>query len=329
MEELITVIVNVYNGEKYIKKCLNNISNQTYKNLEILVINDGSKDNTLLECENYKKEKKDERIKIITTENLGLSMSRNVGIENAKGEYLYFIDVDDVVTNDVIEYLYNLCKKYNTTMSSCLNKDVYDYNFKIKNKKEKIRICTAKEMIKKILLIKENAVTTWNKLMKKELFKDIRFENRINNDVVIAHKLMVAADKIAYSNQIKYFRLRNRDSISLNLKANANNCIDGYNVVLERYEYLKNIYSNFVENEIGLIYYIAKVHAVKNEEVHKFLKEQNARKVFKEHFTFRFLTSKLRLNNKIKIILYMINPNLVSKIAIKYEKIWNKLKYKI
>ena len=80
MDELITVIINVYNGEKYIQKCLDSIVNQTYKNIEILIINDGSTDDTLSICEGYT----DSRIRIITTENIGLSFSRNVGIENAR-----------------------------------------------------------------------------------------------------------------------------------------------------------------------------------------------------------------------------------------------------
>ena len=121
MEELITIIINVYNGENFIKKCLESVINQTYKNLEILIINDGSTDNTLRICESYE----DERIRIINQENMGLSLARNVGIDEAKGEYLYFIDCDDFVEYDVIEYLYNLCKKYNTLMATCQPITVY------------------------------------------------------------------------------------------------------------------------------------------------------------------------------------------------------------
>ena len=83
MKDLITVIINVYNGEKYIKKCLDSVIKQTYKNLEILIINDGSTDKTL----NILKKYKDSRIRIINQDNIGLSLSRNVGIDNAKGKY--------------------------------------------------------------------------------------------------------------------------------------------------------------------------------------------------------------------------------------------------
>ena len=122
MEELITIIINVYNGEKFIKKCLDCILNQTYKNLEVLIINDGSTDNTLKICESYI----DNRIRIINQENKGVTIAKNVGIDNAKGKYLYFIDADDFIEKDTIEYLYNLIKNNNAEMATAKRKDIFD-----------------------------------------------------------------------------------------------------------------------------------------------------------------------------------------------------------
>ena len=127
MKDLISVIINVYNGEKYINKCLDCIVNQTYSNLEILIINDGSNDKTLKLCKKYK----DSRIKIITTKHLGLSLSRNVGLDKARGKYIYFIDVDDFIELDTIEYLYSLCIKYKASISTCRSLDVYNYVYNI------------------------------------------------------------------------------------------------------------------------------------------------------------------------------------------------------
>ena len=106
--QMISVILNVFNGEKYIKKCLESIINQTYKDIEIVIVNDGSTDDTKKIIESYK----DKRIKLINQENMGLSLSRNVGIDNSKGDYLYFVDVDDYLEKDALEYLYNLMIKY-------------------------------------------------------------------------------------------------------------------------------------------------------------------------------------------------------------------------
>ena len=94
------------------------------------------------------------------------------------GEYLYFVDCDDFIENDVIEYLYKLCKQYDVKFSTCLSQMVDDYEFKIKQPKEKIAVIDSREMLKKIMLAKDNSVTTWNKLIKKEIYEDIRFNNK-------------------------------------------------------------------------------------------------------------------------------------------------------
>ena len=316
MNELISIIINVYNGEKFIAKCLDSIINQTYKNLEILIINDGSTDNTLSICQSYK----DERIRIITTENFGLSKSRNIGIENAKGDYFYFIDVDDFVENDVIEYLYTLCKKYNTKISTCKPIDIYNYNVKIKNKKEKVEVISNYEMLKKVLLSEDRAVCIWNKLIKREIFNNIRFEDRIINDITVTYKLVLLADKIAYSNQIKYYYLRHKASTTISKKHDANRLIDKYNVCFERYNYLRNIYGDFTENNIGMLRIIPMLYVDGDKKLRDYLDSKSAIELFKKLFSFKILTCKLKFGEKIKIILFRINPKLDSIIYIKYQK---------
>ena len=112
--ELISIVVPVYNVEKYLKRCIESLINQTYKNIEIILINDGSKDNSLSICKEY--EKKDERIKVIDKENEGLGYTRNKGIECANGKYIAFIDSDDYIDLDFYEKLYNSAKKNNSDM---------------------------------------------------------------------------------------------------------------------------------------------------------------------------------------------------------------------
>ena len=317
MQDLITVIINVYNGEKYIKYCLESIINQTYKNLEILIINDGSTDNTLNICENYK----DDRIRIINQKNMGLSRARNVGIEKAKGEYLYFVDSDDYIARDVIEYLHNMCKKYDANISTCKPIDVYSYNANIKNQKEKIEVISSKDMLKKILLSVDRAVNLWNKLIKSELFNNIRFEDRPINDVAVTYKLALATNRIAYSNQIKYYYLRHKESITISKKKNVNRSIDKYNVCFERYKYIKNIYPNFIENDIGMLRIVPMLYDDGNEELCSFLENEGAINIFKNLFTFKVLKYKLSFKEKIKIILFRLNPNLSKLANNKYQAI--------
>ena len=124
----ISVILPVYNVEKYLRKCLDSVINQTYKNLEIILVNDGSTDNSGKICEEYALN--DKRIKVIHKENGGISSARNAAIDIAKGQYITFIDSDDDVELDYIGYLYDILKKFNCKMSVCTHNIVK--NTKIK-----------------------------------------------------------------------------------------------------------------------------------------------------------------------------------------------------
>lgn len=316
MQELITIILNVYNGEKYISKCLESIINQTYNYLEILIINDGSTDNTLKICESYK----DKRIRIITTENLGLSFSRNVGIENAKGDYLYFIDSDDFMESDTIEYLYNLCKKYNAEFSTCLSQTIDNYDFKPKRVKEKVDLINSYEMLKKILIGKDNSVTTWNKLIKREIYDGIRFNNKFVNDNDVTHKLVLNSKKIVYSNQIKYYYFKNPNGITSNSLKNTQRSINLYKVVVARYEFIKKYYPDFIENEIWLLRNIIKLYLRNDEKLHKFLEEQKADKYIKKLFSYKMLFKRINIKTKILFIFFKINPKLCKYINNKYQE---------
>src|SRR5690554_7984530 len=101
----ISVIIPVYNKAPYLEQCLNSVINQTYKNLEIIIIDDGSTDNSLEICEKYRK--KDERIQLISQENQGVSVARNKGIQKASGEWIYFLDADDYLELDAFGILMN------------------------------------------------------------------------------------------------------------------------------------------------------------------------------------------------------------------------------
>ena len=117
MNELISVIVPIYNVEKYLERCLDSIIKQTYKNLDIILVDDGSIDNSTKICDEYVK--KDSRIKVIHKENGGLSDARNVGIDNSDGKYICFIDSDDYIELDMIENLYDGIVKNNANICCC------------------------------------------------------------------------------------------------------------------------------------------------------------------------------------------------------------------
>lgn len=117
MIDKVSVIVPVYNGEKYIKKCLNDLMNQTYKNYEVIIIDDGSTDNTSEICKLICK--KDSRFKYFYQKNSGVSAARNLGLDVLQGEYIVFVDSDDTISVHLLEYLYKGVKEFNATISIC------------------------------------------------------------------------------------------------------------------------------------------------------------------------------------------------------------------
>lgn len=318
MGELISVIINAYNSEKYIRKCIDSVINQTYKNIEIVVINDGSTDNTLEILNSYD----DSRIKIITQKNKGLALSRNVGIDNSNGKYIYFLDADDLIEKDTIEYLYNICKKYDVLISTCRPIEIYDYNFEIRNEIEKVSIISSEDMLKKILISEYNELTIWNKLIRKDLFCNIRFEDRLIDDSPITYKLALATNRIAYSNQIKYcYMIRNE---GMSRDNNIEFLTDVYKATFERYKYIKNIHPYMIENEIAMLNTILWLYLKEDKKIQQLLKKQEAIKLSKELFSFKILISKIRFNDKIRYFLFRINPNLYKIIMNNYLQLKNK-----
>ena len=120
---LISIIVPVYNVEEYLDKCVESIVNQTYKNIEVILVDDGSPDNCPKMCDDWAK--KDKRIKVIHKKNGGLSDARNKGIDESKGEYLSFVDSDDYITDNYVELLYNIISKEHADISMAKQYVVY------------------------------------------------------------------------------------------------------------------------------------------------------------------------------------------------------------
>lgn len=236
-EEYVSVIVPIYNVEKYLKQCIESILNQTYKKLNIILVNDGSTDNSLKICEEY--EKKDNRIEIVNKKNGGLSDARNAGIERACGEYIAFIDADDYVEENYIERLYESCKKNNTKISIAgiknfdeqTNSNLNEYSF------ENDDIKCGRDLLVEYYNGKSvQVIVAWNKLYKKELFDNIRFNNgRIHEDEFITYKLLYDLDRISIIKECLYNYRKTPDSI-INKKFNKNR-LDFLKALEERVEF--------------------------------------------------------------------------------------------
>ncbi|WP_297633617.1 glycosyltransferase [uncultured Clostridium sp.] len=215
-KELISIIVPIYNVENYLGKCIESIISQTYENIEIILVNDGSTDSGLEICEKY--EKSDKRIKIVDKKNGGLSDARNYGIDVAKGEYLVFIDSDDFVSNDYIEYLYEMVKEHNAKISVCSFYEYFENGEKkpigSANENEPIRLLNDEEAIETILYQKLFDHSAWGKMYNKELFKERRFpKGKLYEDIAIMYEILNEAKKIVFGPERKYFYLIRKSSI--------------------------------------------------------------------------------------------------------------------
>ena len=238
MNELISIIIPIYNTEKYLKKCIDSVILQSYYNIEIILVNDGSTDNSLNICKEYKK--KDKRIKLIDKKNGGLSDARNVGIKNSKGKYIGFVDSDDFIERDMYKILYEGLKKYEADISIC--KMTKKENIK-NNTVQKKCVFDRNEAIRRLLFGEEIDNYACNKLIKKELFNDVTFPiGRKFEDLATMHLLIEKSNLVVYNNYIGYHYIQREGSIT---KSYSKTYLDDY--IWATNEFIKNILNNHKE----------------------------------------------------------------------------------
>ncbi len=212
-DDLVSVIVPVYNVEKYLRRCVDSIINQSYKNLEIILVDDGSTDSSGALCEELLAT--DKRIRVIHQKNGGLSCARNTGIAHSKGKYLTFVDSDDWVKQDMIEYLYSLIQKFHCRMSVCLHavvKNGYEQDWGSGNE----FTLSAHDCIEAMLYHKEIADTSaWGKLYEASLFDTVKWpEGKLFEDIGTVYQLYEKSGKIACGELSKYYYFIRGDSIT-------------------------------------------------------------------------------------------------------------------
>lgn len=208
---LVSVIVPVYNGEKYIEDCIGSLINQTYHNIEIIIVNDGSTDGTMQKCEKYKRE--DSRIHIYDRRNHGVSAARNYGIKAAKGRYISFVDADDYVGNDFIENLVKVIPLHGIAICGYkrLEDDRITAEYKIEGSID------SKLLYKSIFTQNIIACGCWNKLFSSDVIKNnkLHFNEKlyIGEDMVfLAEYLNDMPDGFVYIPKASYVYRRNSQS---------------------------------------------------------------------------------------------------------------------
>lgn len=173
-QPIISIIISIYNGEKYIRECINSVINQDYMNLEIILVDDGSPDNCGEIADDYAR--KDSRIIVIHQGNAGVSVSRNNGLEIATGEYVCIIDQDDVISSNYVSYFYDLITRYNAEIALTPTADKFFEYIKEDFKEDKVEIWSGEQTAIEMLYHKI-IIAPWNKMISKKLLDDnsVRF----------------------------------------------------------------------------------------------------------------------------------------------------------
>ena len=245
MGEKISVIVPVYNVEQYLERCVDSIINQTYTNLEIILVNDGSTDNSGKLCDELAK--KDKRIRVIHKENGGLSDARNRGVDEAESDLVGFIDSDDYIDRDMYEILLKNLNNTDADLSMCALYDVYNNTPEAQVTNKETWKLSSEQAIKMVMEAKILSVTAVNKLYRKSLFTDLKFEvGKIAEDAFIMIKLLDKCEKIVATNEKKYYYVHRENSITTQkFSTKFLNVIEAYeqnsNIILEKYPKLKDV----------------------------------------------------------------------------------------
>lgn len=251
LNSLISIIIPIYNVEKYLPACLDSIIDQNHKDLEIILVNDGSTDNSSQICEEYAA--KDKRIKVIHKENGGLSDARNAGFEIATGEFISFVDSDDLISPDFCEKLINALLSNDADIAECgflkfeNPKEIKQFKNSDSQKSEVLDTETA---LKRLMEVSEAAVV-WNKIYRKEVIDNLRFPVRkINEDEYWTYKVFGNAGKIVKLPDTMYYYRQQQGSImgqNYSLKR-----LDGLQAFEERIIYMKNHFPNLVNTAVRM-----------------------------------------------------------------------------
>ncbi|HGJ5533248.1 TPA: glycosyltransferase family 2 protein [Streptococcus pneumoniae] len=310
--EKVSVIVPIYNVEKYLKYSIGGILKQSYKNLEIILVNDGSQDNSLAICEEYSKI--DNRIKIISIENGGQGKARNIGLQHSTSDWILFLDADDYYDNNAVEYLVELAERYGSDLVVTPLRVVRDHiqggnASSIKN--EKILNLNKDRLIEEMYYGRLLGATPCGKLYKREILEKWPFPDQLFEDLAIAYKHLMSAKKVAVSNQYYYNYYQRVGSTTKSRYTSK--LEDFYRAIEKNYKYLEEDFPNNKELSIALK---TRMFTGGFQVVNSMIESGMTKEVKDKSLEYRkdllmiIFNSRITKNHKIKHILFSINPKL-------------------
>lgn len=310
----ISIIVPVYNVEKYITRCLESLLLQTFDDFELILIDDGSSDSSGYICDKYSK--KDNRVKCFHNINKGVSASRNYGVELSKGEFCIFVDPDDYLELDTLEYLYNLAKRTNADVVCCKMK-TYKSNI-LKSKvidNELIKIYEGQDIIKEYVENGTFLYSVCNKLYSRKLLDNIRFLSEINyaEDALFNYYVFGNANKVTSSNLQKYNYFINDSSTVAVVTRKRLDVLKAqkeiYNFLHLHYNnYSKNIVNEYINSSISIVIDIVN----ENNILKKYCLLRELKKVIRNDKNILKDKSLVSFKNKFLFLLLNISPFIIA-----------------
>ena len=310
---LISVIIPVYNVEKYLRRCLDSVIAQTYQNLEIICVDDGSIDDSGKICDQYAVQ--DARIKVIHQENQGLSAARNKGLDAAEGEYIAFVDSDDYILEDMYKKMLDKLLNYNVDLCVCQ----WQYEFSdgrqvVKRKNIDPTIYGRKTSLEFARFLYmgnyENGVVVaaWNKLYRRTLLDKIRFEGRIHEDEAFSGRIMAKNISVYVMEEQFYVYAQNGDSLT-NKPFSANKFFF-LDALAERRELFKS--DAFICQETELLYcnmYIEYCLRARKDGV-AISHPEKYRQIFQKMFSSLRREGKVKIKFRLRMMLFSFSPSL-------------------
>lgn len=305
----LSIIVPIYNVEKYLDKCILSILNQDYKDFELILVNDGSPDRCEEICNKYLLN--DRRVRLINKANGGLSSARNAGLDIAKGEYIGFVDSDDWIEKEMYSTLMEIVEKNGSDIVQCeYYSALYDTDTIKDNKNVIVRNFTNIEAINNMYGdLQVSTTVSWNKIYKRSLFDGIRFPiGKLHEDEFTTYKLLYRSNKISYINKELYYYRQTPNSI-MNLPFSEKR-LDIIEAFEEKKEFIKlldnkKLYLNTIKsyNDMLINVYYACKRDMKDNTNHL----KNIKNIFnKNYFEFIFMGG-TKIKHVIKFTIFFIN----------------------
>ncbi|WP_275400788.1 glycosyltransferase family 2 protein [Enterococcus faecium] len=311
----ISIIVPVYKVEPYLRKCVDSILAQTFTDFEVILVDDGSPDNSGKICDEYAS--KDSRVRVIHKKNGGLSSARNAGIDVARGKYLGFVDSDDYIEKDMYELLYDNIVKEQADLSICGIYDIYAGK-KVKILPEEYKVLDKVSAMKIVLEAQSFSVHAVNKLYKKELFSKIRYpENIITEDAAVILDILEQTNKVVADSRQKYYYFHRENSISTNYFSEKN--IDTINVWKNNEKWILSKYpslSQIVHTRVCWAHYIVLDKILVSNSEKKYEGTKDIVTYLKRNYIFVLRSPYFTRNRKIAATVLQLNVRLYKKLAI-------------